>query len=150
MPGNANTDTSSQVVEIEPYKLSWIFSIVREFDREQIFLQTFLNVCNYAHDMATKNQKILLVIEVNNEFKINLFLIFYLEGDILIVTNDNKHYWHHEFQTKIHEMISLPTCKKRRGKHWNQQDVENKNGESHSTFLDKVNIVRMINIHYLW
>lgn len=55
--------------EIEPYKLSEIFSIIPEFDGDQIFLQTFLNACDCAFGMSTGNQKLLLVIHIKNKLR---------------------------------------------------------------------------------
>lgn len=54
---------------IEPYKLSEIFSIVPEFDGDQISLGTFLNACDCANDMAIDNQKLLLVIHIKNKLR---------------------------------------------------------------------------------
>lgn len=55
--------------EIEPYKLSEIFSIIPEFDGEQIFLHTFLSACDCANSMATGNQKMLLSIHIKNKLR---------------------------------------------------------------------------------
>ncbi|KAJ8978278.1 hypothetical protein NQ317_009618 [Molorchus minor] len=56
-------------VVIEPYKLSEVFSIIPEFDGNQIALNTFLNSCSTAFDMAIGNQKILLTIHIKNKLK---------------------------------------------------------------------------------
>lgn len=55
MPGNANP---SQVVKIKPNKLSEIISIIPEFERDSIFLQTFLNASDNAY-MVKNNLKTL-------------------------------------------------------------------------------------------
>lgn len=55
--------------EVEPYKLSEIFSIVPEYEGDQIFLQTFLNACDCAYNMSTRNQKALLVIHIKNKLR---------------------------------------------------------------------------------
>lgn len=54
-------------MEIGPYKLSEIFSVVPEFEGYQIFLQTFLNAFDYALNMAINNQTILFVIHIKNK-----------------------------------------------------------------------------------
>lgn len=56
-------------LEVEPYKLSEIFSIIPEFEGDQIFLGNFLNACDCAYDMATTQQKTLLVIHLKNKLK---------------------------------------------------------------------------------
>ena len=54
--------SKSEETEIEPYKLSEIFSLIPEFDGDQISLNTFLNSCDCANNMAVGDQKELLVI----------------------------------------------------------------------------------------
>uniref|UniRef100_V5FZK3 Retrotransposon gag domain-containing protein n=1 Tax=Anoplophora glabripennis TaxID=217634 RepID=V5FZK3_ANOGL len=54
---------------VEPYKLNEIFSIVREYDGNQINLNTFLSSCKTAYDMAIGNQKLLLTVHVKNKLK---------------------------------------------------------------------------------
>lgn len=60
---------SGSAAEVEPYKLSEIFSIIPEFEGDQIFLGTFLNACDHAYNMATTDQKILLVIHIKNKLR---------------------------------------------------------------------------------
>lgn len=62
-------ESDNQTAVIEPYKLSEVFSIVPEFDGDQICLGTFINACEQADDMAVGNQKILLVTHVKNKLK---------------------------------------------------------------------------------
>ncbi|KAJ8977201.1 hypothetical protein NQ317_011212 [Molorchus minor] len=54
---------------VEPYKLSEVFSIIPEFDGNQINLTTFLNSCTTAYDMAVGNQKTFLTIHIKNKLK---------------------------------------------------------------------------------
>lgn len=54
---------------VEPYKLNEIFSIIPEYDGNQIGLNTFLNSCKTAYDMAIGNQKVLLTIHIKNKLK---------------------------------------------------------------------------------
>lgn len=54
---------------VEPYRLSEIFSIVPEYDGDQIHLNTFLNSCRTAYDMAIGNQKALLTVHIKNKLK---------------------------------------------------------------------------------
>ncbi|KAJ8936268.1 hypothetical protein NQ318_019755 [Aromia moschata] len=42
---------------VEPYKLSEVFSLIPEYNGNQIFLNTFLNSCTTAFGMAVGNQK---------------------------------------------------------------------------------------------
>ncbi|KAJ8948296.1 hypothetical protein NQ318_020783 [Aromia moschata] len=56
-------------IPVEPYKLAEIFSIVPEFDGNQIFLQTFINAVRCAFDMAVDNQRILLTLHVKNKLR---------------------------------------------------------------------------------
>lgn len=56
-------------LEVEPYKLSEIFSIIPEFEGDQIFLGNFINACECAHNMASTNQKTLLVIHIKNKLR---------------------------------------------------------------------------------
>lgn len=56
-----------QQAELEPYRLSEIFSIIPEFEGEQISLGTFINACDVADTMATGDQKVLLVIHIKNK-----------------------------------------------------------------------------------
>lgn len=58
-----------QQAEIEPYRLSEIFSIIPEFEGDQISLGTFINACDVADTMSTEDQKILLVIHIKNKLK---------------------------------------------------------------------------------
>ena len=53
--------------EVEPYKLSEIFSIVPDFERDLVFLGTFLNTCQCAYEMFTGEQRHLLVIYIKNK-----------------------------------------------------------------------------------
>lgn len=63
-------ETRSQAAEskrdedAEVYKLSEIFSIIPEFDGDQIFLNTFLYACDCANSMANIEQKVLLSIHI--------------------------------------------------------------------------------------
>lgn len=61
--------TQNQAAEIESYKLSEIFSIVPEFEGDQIFLGTFLNACECAYNMSTASQRDLLVIHIKNKLR---------------------------------------------------------------------------------
>lgn len=54
---------------IEPYKLSEIFSIIPEFEGDQIFLNTFLNACDHAQRMAVGDQKFLLNLHIKNKLR---------------------------------------------------------------------------------
>lgn len=54
---------------VELYKLSEIFSIVPEFEGDQIFLNTFLNACDHAQRMAVGDQKTLLNLHIKNKLK---------------------------------------------------------------------------------
>ncbi|KAJ8914817.1 hypothetical protein NQ315_014563 [Exocentrus adspersus] len=54
---------------VEPYNLYEIFSIVPEFDGNQIFLNTFLNAVKCAQDMAVGNQKKFLTLHVKNKLR---------------------------------------------------------------------------------
>lgn len=56
-------------VEVECYKLSEIFSIIPEFEGDQIFLGTFINACDCAYNMSSQNQKALLVIHIKNKLR---------------------------------------------------------------------------------
>ncbi|XP_050308276.1 uncharacterized protein LOC126744767 [Anthonomus grandis grandis] len=56
-------------VEVEPYKLSEIFSIVPEFEGDQIFLSNFIIACDCAYDMANAQQKVFLVIHIKNKLR---------------------------------------------------------------------------------
>ncbi|KAL1493810.1 hypothetical protein ABEB36_009498 [Hypothenemus hampei] len=60
---------NTSATEIEPYKLSEIFSIVPEFDGDQIFLGNFLNACDCAYDLANTQQKKFLTIHIKNKLK---------------------------------------------------------------------------------
>lgn len=55
--------------QVEPYKLSEIFSIIPEFDGNPITLQTFLNSCVYAQSMAINDQKLLLTLHIKNKLR---------------------------------------------------------------------------------
>ena len=55
--------------EIEPYKLSEIFSLIPEFDGDQIFLNTFLNACNHAYRMCIEDQRLLLTLHIKNKLR---------------------------------------------------------------------------------
>nr|CAH7762648.1 unnamed protein product [Callosobruchus chinensis] len=63
-PGEHNLDGP-----IEPYRLSEIFSLVPEFDGDQIFLGTFLHACDCAYNMAVGEQRDLLVIHIKNKLR---------------------------------------------------------------------------------
>jgi hypothetical protein len=63
----ANAANNDAVVEA--YKLSEIFSLIPEYDGDQISLNTFINACNKAHDMCTDDQQILLVIKIKNQLR---------------------------------------------------------------------------------
>lgn len=54
---------------VEPYKLSEIFSIIPEYDGNQIFLQTYLNSVRCAYGMSVGNQKVLLTLHVKNKLR---------------------------------------------------------------------------------
>lgn len=68
-------ETRSQAAEskrdedAEVYKLSEIFSIIPEFDGDQIFLNTFLYACDCANSMANIEQKVLLSIHIKNKLR---------------------------------------------------------------------------------
>lgn len=73
---DASNATNSRVAErqapphdIEPYKLSEIFSLIPDFDGNPIFLNTFLNSCTTAFDMTVGEQSILLTIHIKNRLK---------------------------------------------------------------------------------
>ena len=66
---DASGGTPNAQAEVEPYKLSEIFSIVPEFEGDQIFLGTFLNACDHAYNMSTTDQKVLLVIHIKNKLR---------------------------------------------------------------------------------
>lgn len=53
--------------EIEPYKLSEIFSLIPEYDGDQILLNTFINACNCAHRMCIEEQRIFLTLHIKNK-----------------------------------------------------------------------------------
>ncbi|KAJ8982457.1 hypothetical protein NQ317_000415 [Molorchus minor] len=55
--------------EVDSYKLSEIFSIVPEYEGDQIFLGTFLNACDCAYNMANSDQRHLLMIHIKNKLK---------------------------------------------------------------------------------
>lgn len=57
------------MTEVEPYKLSEIFSLIPEFDGDQIFLNTFLNACSHAFRMCIEDQKILLTLHIKNKLR---------------------------------------------------------------------------------
>ncbi|KAJ8972922.1 hypothetical protein NQ317_010580 [Molorchus minor] len=63
------TDQQRQGQALEPYKLSEIFSIIPEYDGNQINLNTFLNSCRIGHEMAVDNQKVLLTVHIKNKLK---------------------------------------------------------------------------------
>lgn len=54
---------------VEPYKLNEIFSIIPEYDGNQINLNTFLNSCRTAYDMSIGNQTVLLTVHIKNKLK---------------------------------------------------------------------------------
>ncbi|KAJ8954581.1 hypothetical protein NQ318_003112 [Aromia moschata] len=54
---------------VEPYKLSEVFSLIPEYDGNQIFLNTFLNSCTTAFGMAVGNQKVFLTLHIKNKLK---------------------------------------------------------------------------------
>lgn len=55
--------------QVENYRLSEIFSIVPEFEGDQISLGTFLNACDCAYNMASNDQRYLLVIHIKNKMR---------------------------------------------------------------------------------
>ncbi|KAJ8973092.1 hypothetical protein NQ317_006483 [Molorchus minor] len=55
--------------EVDSYKLSEIFSIVPEYEGDQIFLGTFLNARDCAYNMANSDQRHLLMIHIKNKLK---------------------------------------------------------------------------------
>lgn len=55
--------------DVELYRLSEIFSIVPEFEGDQIFLNTFLNACDHAHGMAVGDQETLLTLHIKNKLR---------------------------------------------------------------------------------
>lgn len=63
---SSNTQTT---VEVEPYKLSEIFSIVPEYEGDQIFLGNFINACDCAYNMANTQQRVFLVIHIKNKLR---------------------------------------------------------------------------------
>nr|XP_023011636.1 uncharacterized protein LOC111501933 [Leptinotarsa decemlineata] len=71
MPDNENAPEPipEPFPEIEPYKLSEIFSIVPEFEGDQIFLTTFTNACDCAYQMSTRDQRNLLTIHIKNKLR---------------------------------------------------------------------------------
>lgn len=54
----SSSDTTEHVEEIKPYKLTEIFSLIPEFDRNQIILSAFVNSCGIARKMCTGDQHI--------------------------------------------------------------------------------------------
>ncbi|KAJ8978098.1 hypothetical protein NQ317_018964 [Molorchus minor] len=70
MPNSDDIQASrSDTGHVEPYKLSEIFSVIPEYDGNQIFLQTFLNAVRCANSMAIGNQRILLTLHVKNKLR---------------------------------------------------------------------------------
>lgn len=69
MPETRSQAQANVEAEVEPYKLSEIFSLIPEFEGDQISLGTFLNSCDCAYKMATTEQRLLLVIHIKNKLK---------------------------------------------------------------------------------
>lgn len=63
------TGHNTSEFEVEPYKLSEIFSIIPEYEGDQIFLSTFLHACECAYNMSNTEQKNLLVIHIKNKLR---------------------------------------------------------------------------------
>jgi len=55
--------------DIEPYKLSELFNLIPEYDGDQILLNAFLNSCDTAHEIATIDQRVLLVVHIKNKLR---------------------------------------------------------------------------------
>lgn len=53
----------------QPLKLSEIFAVISDYDRSTIFLNSFLDKCNTAYNMATDNQQVLLVMNIKNRHR---------------------------------------------------------------------------------
>ncbi|KAJ8912178.1 hypothetical protein NQ315_006145 [Exocentrus adspersus] len=68
-PGNPDENADHDEGIVEPYKLSEVFSIVPEFEGDQIVLGTFLNACEHAFSMAVGEQRKLLIIHIKNKLK---------------------------------------------------------------------------------
>lgn len=62
-------ETRAAAEAVEPYKLSEIFSIIPEYDGNQIFLNTFITSCTTAFSMAVGNQTPLLVLHIKNKLR---------------------------------------------------------------------------------
>lgn len=56
-------------VDVEPYKLSELFSLIPEYDGNPIFLTTFINSCNTALQIAVQNQKVFLILHIKNKLR---------------------------------------------------------------------------------
>ena len=75
MPNEANSTVGdgervpSPPLEVEAYRLSEIFSLIPEYEGDQIFLGTFLNACDCAYNMSTNDQQILLAIHIKNKLR---------------------------------------------------------------------------------
>lgn len=65
----AAANNADPAANIEPYKLNEIFSIIPEYDGNQIFLNTFIQSCNTAFNMAVGNQKTLLNLHIKNKLR---------------------------------------------------------------------------------
>lgn len=68
-PQNQPPANNQNNAEYEPYKLSEIFSLVPEYDGDQISLNTFTQACNQANQMCTADQKLLLLIKIKNQLR---------------------------------------------------------------------------------
>ncbi|KAJ8911541.1 hypothetical protein NQ315_012794 [Exocentrus adspersus] len=68
-PGNPDENADHDEGIVEPYKLSEVFSIVPEFEGDQIVLGTFLNACEHAFSMAVGEHRKLLIIHIKNKLK---------------------------------------------------------------------------------
>lgn len=67
-PNNAG-NAAAAAGAVEPYKLSEIFSVVPEYDGNQILLNTFIQACSTAFNMAIGNQKVLVTLHIKNKLK---------------------------------------------------------------------------------
>lgn len=66
---NDNENIPVERVEVEPYKLSEIFSIVPEYDGNPIVLSTFIHSCDTAYRMAIGDQKVLVTLHFKNKLR---------------------------------------------------------------------------------
>lgn len=65
----ANAQAQAAAGEVEPYKLSEIFSIVPEYDGNPISLLTFINSCDMAYGMSVDDQRLLLILHIKNKLR---------------------------------------------------------------------------------